>query len=519
MVDENSNIFIDTSFFEDADSTEDISIAFNSVPAELVGYTNYYVSSAFIDESAFVDSSKNIEVFLSLVDISEGTLNISTFYNSPEMKAAELDLSALFSKYTTTSGVKDHIVNYSFHTLLSSGIGIDKIVDYISGQEFNINISIPTSFWLISSGIYNIDNVVRYTNYTGETSSSGTPISHYVNTIDNDIEYNVGSGTGSLLNSLVDIFFAGWIFHHNNIDLSSTYLNKCNFITDIELDTAGKKNGIVSSSFSTLVDLYNINTDLFCLLYNHKIVECDLSTISGSKNGIDTDLFSTLHNFSILNCDIGLFPIYFDNFTFTFDNYVNSESNVCIDIHDSIYGIVPSGTYYKINDTVISGSFSEISDGYTLCFSLTDYSDFFKGPTKLTVHAENNNGNILEENYYLTSGYIVDFDNKERIGLDYGFNNVIDVRMEAEDLAECPTLVSDGYWFVSESLKNRDLSAYINILRGKQDKESDLNASIYPHSTTYFYEKEFEVVVKAKDFAGNEMRPKVIKFKINNPNN
>jgi hypothetical protein len=41
-----------------------------------------------------------------------------------------------------------------------------------------------------------------------------------------------------------------------------------------------------------------------------------------------------------------------------------------------------------------------------------------------------------------------------------------------------------------------------------------LPAKIYPHSTAYFYGKEFRVVVKAKDFAGNEMVPLVSSYKI-----
>jgi hypothetical protein len=41
-----------------------------------------------------------------------------------------------------------------------------------------------------------------------------------------------------------------------------------------------------------------------------------------------------------------------------------------------------------------------------------------------------------------------------------------------------------------------------------------MQAIIYPHSTAYFYGKEFKVVVKAKDFAGNQMEPLILNYRI-----
>ena len=48
------------------------------------------------------------------------------------------------------------------------------------------------------------------------------------------------------------------------------------------------------------------------------------------------------------------------------------------------------------------------------------------------------------------------------------------------------------------------------------DGNKDLGASIYPWTTAYFYDKVFRMELTVKDFSGNEMKPFVLVFKVEN---
>jgi hypothetical protein len=87
--------------------------------------------------------------------------------------------------------------------------------------------------------------------------------------------------------------------------------------------------------------------------------------------------------------------------------------------------------------------------------------------------------------------------------------------MSAEDLATCPKFSADAYWFVTEHLKPKDLSASIVCIPAPVTEAiEELQASIYPQSTAFFYGKTFRVVLTCKDFEGNEMEPYEFEFKI-----
>jgi hypothetical protein len=110
---------------------------------------------------------------------------------------------------------------------------------------------------------------------------------------------------------------------------------------------------------------------------------------------------------------------------------------------------------------------------------------------------------------------LVDYDNIERLGFDYGYETQVLVRMSAEDLASCPTFSAESYWFETEGLKERDLGANITgVLPDVVSAQNDLTASIYPQSLAYFYGKTFRAVLRCSDFAGNVMEPYEFEFKI-----
>ena len=115
----------------------------------------------------------------------------------------------------------------------------------------------------------------------------------------------------------------------------------------------------------------------------------------------------------------------------------------------------------------------------------------------------------------LTTGYVVDYINTPDAydSIDYGFDNKVTVRVTAEDYASCPTSETLAWDFDSKNYDNRDLGASI-VGRFHADDSEDLSAEIYPHSTAYFYGKEVTVRIEAKDFAGNEMEPLILVYRI-----
>lgn len=208
--------------------------------------------------------------------------------------------------------------------------------------------------------------------------------------------------------------------------------------------------------------------------------------------------------------DVELLSLKIANFSLDIDDYSFASGTICVDITDDIHNVSTADSYFIIGETETSGNtFDAIIDGYTMCFdSPNDFADL-TGATTVTVHAENDNGDILERDFYLTSGYIVEYDNRTQ---DYGFDSQVVVRGSAENLASCPNSGADAYYFTSTPKPSSDLNA---MIVGRPWSEKDLTAEITPTTDTiYFYGKVFRIEVRAKDLAGNVMEPFTFEFRI-----
>jgi hypothetical protein len=317
----------------------------------------------------------------------------------------------------------------------------------------------------------------------------------------------------------VDVSFSGWVPNQIYFDVISSVSGTYNYI-DSELT-------VISGAFlHNYLDVIcgisgtkYIRSDMFCCLRDLSYIDYDVAVISGSVDYVDIDLWSTNFNEPYVKCDVDVFPIWFNNFYPDMDEYTQASNSIHIDVHDETYNIVTSGTYFKVDGVVVPVTFSGISDGYTMYYDPVDDFTSFIGSTTVTAHAENDNGDLLELDYYLTSGYLVEYINKEPQPIDFGDDNRIVVRMEAENFASCPLTTANGYWFVTENFYNQDLNATIVGVaqEGMSSYNIDLSAEIYPQSLAFFYDKEFTVVLTARDFSGNELEYD-FQFKIENPN-
>jgi hypothetical protein len=513
MADYTNRVDIDISFLQGVDGNKQLAVAFSPQEPSYSGYANIATS---------IFSGYPLE----------------TFYGIPISFIKEIT-SFGTTDYLVDIGVYDYIdfyidkqVQYSVNTLLVSGT-IDDLVDfrvfgifspayrpiitqYVAGRSFLKAINIVTSFISLSGTNTQRDIITNYTNYTGYDDFYAIPLPAWSEAYDIETIYTVGSGVSTGWGHLVEVYFAGWVSYNTTFDIYCSNLHNLGVPVDFDI-IPGQKLGLKTSCYSSLLDVKYTTCDIYGSELSIIYLNSDVGLIKGDKYGINTDITSSYEYFAgTFDLDVNLFPIYFDDFSLLVSEYSGISNPICLDAHDGLYTLVASGTYLKINDTLVETILTPVDKGYRLCY-IPD-STFYNssGVVKFTAHAENNHGDMLEEDFYLTFGYIVEFDNKINDGLNYGFNNKVSVRIEAENLTSCPSSTKEGYYFISEERLNRNLSASIICYGAVEHGNNNLSATIYPHSTAYFYDKEMRVVLTARDFNGNEMDPFVLEFKIKN---
>ena len=363
-----------------------------------------------------------------------------------------------------------------------------------------------------------LDYVVNYTNFSGNTNiSGGDPIPFYTTVWDITHEFTRGEDEYRLggINRIVDVSFAGWVSHYIGFDAYSV-LGGFNEGIDYEVTiTGGGVDVNYLDAYSTALTVSGLDLEIYCALTEMAYVTAEAETIKGRIARCYYEVFSTAEKHGYLNLDVGLYPIKITNFSLDVGEYTTASGFISVDVLDDTCPVSTSGTYFMVDGIRVPVTFSSITDGYRMYYNPEDNFSSLEGPTTFTAHAENECGQSLEQDYYLTFGYIAEYDNYPSLwqGMDYGFNNKIAVRVTAENWASCPQVSSLAWDFESREKFNQDLGA--SIVGTFYSKEaSNLAAEIKPQSLAYFYGKEFEVVVTAKDFAGNEMTPLVLKYRI-----
>lgn len=237
------------------------------------------------------------------------------------------------------------------------------------------------------------------------------------------------------------------------------------------------------------------------------------------------DLQVDIHGFDSLDLQASIFGYFFviENFSLGVGQFIPASSSVCVDIIDNYNKINTTlGTHFIVRDTVVSGTFTPITvsgvaasgSAYRMCGDpINDFSSLTGGETDFIIRVLNDIGGVLEKSYHVTYGYKVEFENMDKKWLDFGYDNQIVVRMEVENLASCPKISVDAYWFETKQQQYTDLGVSI-----KGTYIDGLSASIFPQSTAYFYGKTYRLVVTAKDFAGNEMEPFILVYTIEDKN-
>lgn len=196
--------------------------------------------------------------------------------------------------------------------------------------------------------------------------------------------------------------------------------------------------------------------------------------------------------------------ILIEDFSVGLEEYVSLSdlTSFSVNVTDSSYNISTSGTYFIVNDTPVATSFSGIVDGYyTYCLPPS-----ISGSVTVTIHAENDNSESLEEDYVFMFGYKVESSNY----VDWGPNKEITVWSTASNSVECPNTETFATYFRTRELYSYDLNACV-YPSGK----ADLGASIAPQSKYLLPGYTYMVTISGiKDYSGNEMNAIEFSFTI-----
>ena len=203
------------------------------------------------------------------------------------------------------------------------------------------------------------------------------------------------------------------------------------------------------------------------------------------------------------------------NFSISAGSWGYANSGVSVDLTDLANTVTTSGCYLEVGGTTVSSTLTSISGGYRMTYDPADDFVSLNGPTTFRAYASNDVGQTLYEDFYITFGYVVEFNNRPQDGWNFGYDTGVVVRASAENSASCPIKNAEAFWFETESRPNRLLGASIvGVPAVETEGIKNLSASIYPQSTAFFYGETYRVVLRAKDFAGNEMEPFEFEFKI-----
>jgi len=515
MPDSYNNIWIDSSFNSASPNNKDVDVEIVLAEADVVGC--YSLPIIYMTVEPEIDTINNQVEYLQYYTTVSGVINVPIEHfaieNIPTYDNGIIPALIFYSTGNTVVSETQYVYIYYQTGFVAADSSFNQIVTFIIGNQYPGSYSSYINVWLYPSNDTVASFITNYTNFSGNLTTSGIPIPVYV--LDRDC--NTVYSTGPLqdigqLDKIIDITFAGWVDFGFNADIYSTLSGLDPYCV---FDITTISGNVLSQSidvYSTDLKNSSVNIDLFCSLIDYAITKTDILVGPGHIGYKLLDVFSSMQNSNSIACDIELLSLKITNFSLGEGQYTEAYNSITVDVLDDVCPISVSGTYFKINDIQVSGTLTPIPDGYRLVYDPIDNFESLNGPTTFTVHAENECGKIIEQLFNLTFGYIVGYENDKNTGIDYGFDKKIVVRVEVENIASCARTSSIAYTLESEEFKNKELMASIVGMLAEESK--DIAASVYPQSTVYFYGKEFRIVVYAKDFAGNDMTPFEIAYKI-----
>jgi hypothetical protein len=519
VADSTSTVWVDATFItEPLEGQKDVRVEFYPADNDVIGDRSIPVIYQTAEPDILGEIDNQVEYFNETTSTS-GLLSVAEEYYvfaPPKIEDVYISLVEFFAGEKDLDSEKNvsHIYTTGYNAISGT---LDKRITFIAGNRIIIFNDTPVSYRAEDTASGVIDRLVNYMNFSGNTDVSGEPIPFYSLEIDVPHEYtrttpikNIGG-----VNQIVEIAFAGWISTYIGTDIYSVDQGFNEGYNYEVMISGGGVDVHYLEAYSTTLTVSGVDFDVYCSLVDMAAIGAEAETSPGKIANYYYEVYSCAETHGALNLDIDLFSIKITNFSLDVGEYTTASGFVSVDVLDDECPITTSGTYFMVDGVRVPVTFLSIQDGYRMYYDPEDDFSSLEGPTTFTVHVENDCGKTLEQDYYLTFGYVVEYDNHPSSwqGMDYGFNNKIAVRVTAENYASCPQVSSLAWDFESKEYFNQDLGASI-VGTLYNFEAGDLSAEIAPQSTAYFYGKHFEVVVNARDFAGNEMKPLILTYRI-----
>ncbi len=394
MATDTIDIYVNSSFYSPSDYEDDIGIEAQLAEPDVIGAANLPIvvnlSSA---SSTAIDV--NVAMFTASGTISGVVDSAITFITSTTASGKD-DVILEYNTGTSSSYTYDVYTDAFVASTVTSG-QLFVTVNFIGGQQQDFYVSAPIHYWLWAS----YDTVKDF-----EVDFSHISEIDYTLNLNEDIRFN--TLTSGSLNENVDITFAGYVLFDLPFVVASTVSGIKYLDFDVDTTTSGNIMYCISELHCTVSGMKYFDSDLFCCVSGIKGIDAYVdTTTSGSIKHINYDLYCTLRRVPYVSFDIDLYSLKISNFYPGVEDYVSSSGVIYVDVTDDVYNVVTSGTYFTVSGTKVPVTFDPIADGYRMYYdSPNDYASML-GSVEVTAHVENDNSNVLEQNYYVTHGYYV----------------------------------------------------------------------------------------------------------------
>jgi hypothetical protein len=508
MPDGTINIYIDSSFVTVTGGSTNAFLEYRAAQADNFGYgmlqayytlaagvsgslnylADFFASSSGTTTSGYINAVSDLTLSSSGTLASGGLIVCLTDYSIPTTSSGKTNYidsnSYYYTGITKTSGSQDGKVGF---TAGSQARYFKSYISSLYSPQGKINLIDLESYYAALSGTQDLNDLLTYL-----TLASGLQ--------------DIGN-----VNAFIESFFAGYVLHDWPADIICG-LAGFKFASDFDVELA--KGWAVDWPSEIICGIPTGGMlayfDAHAGVVMQPQVDFDVELVLGRIEHIYWEVYCGLKDTKhATNFEVSLLSLKISDLSIVEGQYVNADGTLCVDITDDVYNVVAGGCYFTLGDTVVSGILTTIDGGYRLCYNPVDSFASILDTVVFTARAENDHGDVLTKDFYLTSGYVVEYDN---VGQDYGWGNKIIIRMAAENFASCPKTGVFAYEVETVAKESRDLIAIITGWPVMPYK--DLPAIINPHSTAFFYGKTFRVELRAKDYSGNEMVPFVFEFKI-----
>lgn len=446
--------------------------------------------------------------------LQEHEIPIITIVNDTRHGSKGISVSTIFE--ITDDGDKVLETSLAYYDIDSSDL-IDSITEMITNvkettlTDLKIEVSRKDLTSLDKRTLVTIFIALKTLNF--KDLSVSTYFTSYLQNVLNDVKVAYRINLGVLpqeYDTEVDMYICGTKLFNTKVDVSCVNNGDVStLLTDVRQGT-GKLNKIPIDIFSVGRELKSMDTYLCNTAINTETVPVELNNCFGKIQPMSIDIYSTnLGLKGAFPTDFKLRSLFTGDFFLEKDKYTTVSSIVWIDIIDYLYPIDLENTYLAVDGAVVSGTwFEDIPNGKRLYYNPLDdfYSD---GVLIYSLHAESSIGEVEEKDFYLLYGYDV----APKDIVDWGANNRVVVRLEAQNLVFCPNKEGAAFDFVTSDLKSFNLGCTINPVG-----YIDLSVKILPQSKVFYYGKTYTIKLKnIKDYAGNIMPDFEYTFTIEDP--